>query len=94
MAKTYEIIIIVLLALVFVKMFFPKMMSGYMLGYPLNVSGTGVEPRKFWDLNDTLACTPGPSKDAAYFNRTSNPGGICGDQQFVNDAMRKYTIVD
>jgi len=94
MAKTYEIIIIVLLSLVFIKMFFPKATSGYALGYPLNVSGTGVEPRKFWDLNDTLACTPGPAKDASWYNRTSNPGGICGDQQFVNDAMRKYTIMD
>jgi len=93
MSSNYELIILVLLGLIFVKLFFPQLISKYNVkGAPLNISGTGMEPGAFFGLPDKLECVPGPSKDAAYFNRTDNPGGICGDQQFVNDQMRKFKI--
>jgi len=94
MSSNYEIVILILLGLIFIKLFFPQLVSKYS-GAPINISGgTGAEPGAFFGLPDKLTCTPGPAKDAAYYNRTDNPGGICGDQQFVNDQMRKFNIVD
>lgn len=89
----YEIIILVLISLIFIKLFFPSVVSKY-TGAPINITGTGAQPGDFFSLANNLGCVPGPSGTAAYFNRTDHTGGVCGDQQFVNDQMRKYNIVD
>jgi hypothetical protein len=91
MSSNYEMIIILLLGLIFIKLFFPQLISKYA---PISINGTGVEPGAFFGLKESLQCAPGPSKDAAYYSRTDAAGGICGDQQFVNDSLRKYQIVD
>jgi len=87
----YEVVIVILLALIFVKMFFPQIISKYA---PLNINGTGVEPGEFFNLKNSLNCVAGPSKTADFYSRSDNPGGVCGGQQFVNEQMRKFNIVD
>jgi hypothetical protein len=84
-------LIIVLLALIFVKMYFPSLVSKYA---PLNITGTSQEPGDFFKLKNSLKCTPGPSADADYYSRTDTSGGVCGGQKFVNDQMRKFNIAD
>jgi len=89
----YELVILILLSLIFVKLFFPTLISRY-TGAPINIKGTGQQPGDFFNLQESLSCAPGPSEKAAYYSRTDGPGGICTDQQFVNDQMRKFNIVD
>jgi hypothetical protein len=89
----YEIIILVLISLIFIKLFFPSVISRY-TGAPINISGTGAEPGDFFKLKESLQCAPGPGAKAAYYSRSDNAGGVCGDQQFVNDQMRKFNIMD
>jgi len=59
----YEVVIVILLALIFVKMFFPQIISKYA---PLNINGTGVEPGEFFNLKNSLNCVAGPSKTATF----------------------------
>jgi hypothetical protein len=85
-----DTIILVLVALIFVKLFFPRLVSGFA---EINIQGTGQEPSDFWKLKDSLTCVPGPSKDSAYYSSSEGPGGICGDGKFVNQQMKNYKIV-
>ena len=39
----------------------------------------------------SIECTPGNEK-GGYYTKALTPGGICGDQQYVNDAMHGYSI--
>lgn len=89
----YDTIIVVLLALIFVKLYFPKFVSGFNLTpYALNIQGTGAQPGDFFKLPVNMKCTPGPSKDSAYYS-TEHAGGICGDGEFVNQQMKNYKIL-
>lgn len=48
------------------------------------------------DLNKlpyTMDCVPGPGENASYYTKDLTPGGFCGDQKFVRDAMT-YSILD
>jgi hypothetical protein len=96
MATNYDTIILILLILIFIKLFFPKVISGFggpMLSpYDLNIQGTGKMPGDFFKLPVDMKCTPGPSKDSAYYS-TETPGGICGDGEFVNQQMKNYKIL-
>jgi len=85
-----DTILLVLVALIFIKLFFPRLVSGFS---ELTIQGTGTEPSEFWKLKDELKCVPGPSKDSAYYSSSEGPGGICGDGQFVNQQMKNYKIV-
>jgi hypothetical protein len=40
----------------------------------------------------TMACVPGPYPKGSYYTKGLLPGGICGDQAFVNAAMHEYSI--
>jgi hypothetical protein len=42
-------------------------------------------------LKYDMECTPG-LENGAYYSKSLTPGGFCGDQAAVNDAMHKYTI--
>ena len=93
MHNQYDTIILVLLVLIFLKLFFPKLISGFQLTpYALDIQGTGKEPSEFWNLPVEMKCTPGPSKDSSYYS-TERAGGVCGDGQFVNQQMKNYKIV-
>lgn len=97
MTGNYDGIILVLLVLIFVKLFFPNFVSTFgsatkLRPYAYDIQGTGNEPGDFFKLPVDLACTPGPSKDAAYYS-TETPGGICGDGRFVNQQMKNYKIM-
>ena len=40
-----------------------------------------------------MKCVPGPYPDGSYYTKGLLPGGICGDQSFVNAAMHAYKIL-
>ena len=93
----YDVIILVLLALIFVKLFFPRFVSGFsgfsLKPYAYDIQeGTGKEPGDFFKLPVDLKCTPGPSADADYYT-TETVGGVCGGGQFVNQQMKNYKIM-
>ena len=92
----YDTIIVVLLVLIFVKLYFPRLISGFgnmnLTPYSYDIQGTGKEPGDFFKLPVDLKCTPGPSKDSSYYS-TETPGGICGDGMFVNQQMKNYKIM-
>jgi hypothetical protein len=85
-----DTILLILVALIFVKLFFPRIISGFA---PIHIQGTGQQPSDFWNLKNSISCVPGPSKDSAYYSSSEGPGGICGDGQFVNQQMKKYSIL-
>jgi hypothetical protein len=96
MSGQYDTIILFLLVLIFVKLFFPRFVSGFtgkaFRPYEYDVTGTGKEPGDFFKLPVDMKCTPGPSKDADYYT-TETAGGICGGGQFVNQQMKNYKIM-
>lgn len=96
MSGNYDGIILVLLVLIFIKLFFPNLVSTFgtakLRPYGYDIQGTGNEPSDFFKLPVDLSCTPGPSKEAAYY-ATETPGGICGDGRFVNQQMKNYNIM-
>jgi len=58
------------------------------------IRGTGREPSQLGDIKPSLACVPGPQKEAAYYTMGLTPGGLCGDEAFVLSQMRDYSIAD
>jgi len=42
-------------------------------------------------LKYDMECTPG-LENGSYYSKSLTPGGFCGDQAAVNEAMHKYTI--
>ena len=42
-------------------------------------------------LKYSLECVPG-SKTGGYYTKNLTPGGVCDDQQYVNDVMHSYSI--
>lgn len=96
MSNQYDTIIVILLVLIFIKLYFPKLISGFsgvnLRPYNYEIQGTGQEPGDFFKLPVDMKCTPGPSKDSSYYS-TETPGGICGDGAFVNQQMKNYKIM-
>jgi hypothetical protein len=95
-AGQYDVVIVILLALIFIKLYFPKIVSNFsgvhLRPYSYDIQGTGNEPSDFFKLPVDMKCTPGPSKDSSYYS-TETSGGICGDGQFVNQQMKNYKIM-
>jgi len=65
--------------------------------YVLSPQTLGVEkkpnqPASIYDLPYKMECVPGPSAQGSYYSIGLNPGGICGDQAWVNGAMSQYKI--
>ena len=96
MSGNYDLIIVILLSLIFVKLFFPRLVSGFgsmsLRPYSYDITGTNKEPGDFFKLPVDMKCTPGPSADADYYT-TETSGGICGGGQFVNQQMKNYKIM-
>lgn len=96
MATNYDTIIVILLFLIFIKLYFPRLISSFsgpaLAPYALEIQGTGKAPGDFFKLPVDMKCTPGPSKDSSYYS-TETAGGICGDGEFVNQQMKNYRIV-
>ena len=69
--------------------------SNYYGGSPLDIiMGPSAKsgPSSIFDIKNDMKCVPGPSKDAAYYTQDMTPGCLCGDQTFVRDQMRDWTI--
>ena len=59
----------------------------------VKVSSAPESPDGIFKLPNKMACVPGPGKKAAYYSKDLTPGGICGDQEWVNKAMNGYEII-
>lgn len=92
-----ETIVLILLVLIFVKLFFPKLLNGIsrFRMAEINTVGTGRDPNMFWALKNDLECVAGGAgPQADYYARSDKPGGVCGGQKFVNEQMRKWQYAD
>jgi hypothetical protein len=95
--STKETIMLILIVLVFVKLFFPKLLAGVsrFKMADINTTGTGKDPNMFWALKNDLDCVAGGAgPNADYYARSDKSGGVCGGQQFVNDQMRKWQYAE
>lgn len=48
-------------------------------------------PASIFDLGYNLKCVPGPGSDS-YYTRGLTPGGVCGDQAYVQSQIRDFQI--
>jgi hypothetical protein len=60
----------------------------------LAIRGTRGGPASLFDIQPSLACTPGPSAQADYYTRGLTPGGLCGGMNYVHAQQRDYSIMD
>lgn len=58
----------------------------------LTIRGTSGGPGSLFDIQPSLACTPGPSAKADYYTRGLTPGGLCGGMNYVHAQQRDYSI--
>jgi hypothetical protein len=93
--KMFSRLIIFGLMLAILYMLVKGRTSNYHGGSPLDVimgKAASAGPSSIFDIKSDLKCAPGPSKDSAYYTQDLTPGGLCGDQTFVRDQMRDWTI--
>jgi len=72
-----------------------KSRSSSYMGSPLDIimgPGAKAGPADIFSLKNDLKCVPGPSVDSGYYTEDLTPGGLCGDQEFVRNQMRDWTI--
>lgn len=66
--------------------------SGYALKpAAITTTAPAEEARGLDGLTYDMECTPGMEK-GAYYTKSLTPGGFCGDQAAVNEAMHGYDI--
>ena len=86
------VLVLAIVMLMYVKCFMGMKKSGYKLSpEPVDVSPM-IDGDAVSKLPYSLECVPGPGKDAAYYTKDLTPGGFCGDQALVRDAM-SYKIL-
>src|SRR6056300_282239 len=86
------VLVLAIVVLMYVKCFMGMKKSGYKLSpEPVDVSPL-IDGDAVTKLPYSLECVPGPGKDAAYYTKDLTPGGFCGDQALVRDAM-SYKIL-
>lgn len=86
------VLVLAIVVLMYVKCFMGMKKSGYKLSpEPVDVAPM-IDGDAITKLPYTLECVPGPGKDAAYYTKDLSPGGFCGDQALVRDAM-SYKIL-
>jgi hypothetical protein len=86
------VLVLAIVVLMYVKCFMGMKKSGYKLSpEPVDVSPM-IDGNAVIKLPYSLECVPGPGKDAAYYTKDLTPGGFCGDQALVRDAM-SYKIL-
>ena len=86
------VLVLAIVVLMYVKCFMGMKKSGYKLSpEPVDVSPM-IDGNAVTKLPYSLECVPGPGKDAAYYTKDLTPGGFCGDQALVRDAM-SYKIL-
>ena len=93
--KTFTRVIIFGLLIAILYMLVKGRKSNYYGGSPLEtVMGAAAKsgPVDIFGIKNDLKCVPGPDKDAAYYTEDLTPGGLCGDQDFVRNQMRDWTI--
>jgi len=64
-------------------------------GAPLQtVMGAAAKagPGDIFAIKSDAKCVPGPGSESAYYTEDLTAGGLCGDQDFVRNQMRDWTI--
>lgn len=60
---------------------------------PITISGVDNTPPDMFSLQAREECIPSSTNpQGAYY--TTDTGGLCGDQEYVNSISRDYAIVD
>ena len=54
---------------------------------PTSIQTTGGSTGSLFDLPYKLECVPGPTAQSSYYTKGLSPGGICGAQKHVEDAV-------
>ena len=56
-------------------------------------SGASSGPSSIFGLKNSLKCTVGGyNKDSAYYTKSLTPGGLCGDEDYVRNQQRDFSI--
>lgn len=93
--KIFSRLVIFGLMLAILYMLMKGRRSNYYGGSPLDImmgKNASEGPKSIFDIKNDVKCVPGPGEDAAYYTQDMTPGGLCGDQKFVRDQMRDWTI--
>lgn len=61
---------------------------------PITAKAAEGNAKSLADLPHKLECAPSAKEGGAYYSKSLSPGGICGDQAFVNKVMHGYSIED
>ena len=86
------VLVIAIVVLMYVKCFMGMKKGEYKLSpEPVEVEHM-INGDAVTKLPNKLECVPGQGKDAAYYTKDLTPGGFCGDQALVRDAM-SYKIL-
>lgn len=92
--KTFSRLVIFGLLLAILYMLVKGRSSNYM-GSPLDIvmgAGAKAGPDSIFGLKNDVKCVPGPNADSAYYTEDLTPGGLCGDQEYVRNQMRDWSI--
>jgi len=93
--KMFSRLIIFGLLIAILMMLVKGRSSNYYAGSPIDTlmgAAAKAGPLDIFGTKNDLKCVPGPDKDAGYYTQDLTPGGKCGDQDFVHNQMRDWTI--
>jgi hypothetical protein len=91
--KVSHIVIIALLLLILYQV---TMRPGRSFMADLGItSGSGASsgPDSIFGLKNSLKCTVGGyNQNSAYYTKSLTPGGLCGDEDYVRNQQRDFSI--
>ncbi len=91
--KPTKIVIVALLLLILYQVTFGTSKS-YMRDLTTSQGAEASKgPRSIFGLKNSLECQPsGYNPDSSYYSKSLTPGGLCGDDDYVRNQQRDYTI--
>lgn len=93
--KSTKIVVIALLLLILFQVTIGFGGRSYMGAGLDTMQGKGASsgPSSIFGLKNSLKCQPsGYNPDSSYYSKSLTPGGLCGDEDFVRNQQRDYTI--
>ena len=92
--KPTKIVMIALLLLILYQVTFGASRRSYMRDLDtVQCAAASKGPKSIFDLKNSLGCQPsGYNPDSAYYTKSLTPGGLCGDEDYVRNYQRDYTI--
>lgn len=91
--KATKIVIIALLLIILYQVTFSGARS-FMRALDMTQGDAAAKgPKSIFGLKNSLGCQPsGYNKDSSYYTKSMTPGGLCGDEDYVRNQQRDYTI--